>query len=162
MFEKMKLKPYLEILKNGFREEKRMGGCRFRSVIEDTHAFVQTTALGKVLLEDLGPEGCVTLLYDIKEKLLTLQFYCTFHSEDPIGEIYTEILDGCMEEDDEVISEYVVANYTDTGRSGYIIKSEGVDKSNIEERIRHIFSRCNNWLDMAWEDVQEECGEGDE
>jgi hypothetical protein len=162
MFEKMRLKPYLEILKNGFRQEKRLGGCKFRSVIEDSHAFVQTTALGKVLSEDLGPEGCVTLLYDIKEKLLTLQFYCSFHSEDPIGEIYTSILDDSLEEEDEIISEYVVANYTDTGRSGYILKSTGVDKTNIEERIRYLFSHSNNWLDMAWEEVQEECGEGEE
>ena len=125
-------------------------------------AYIKT--LGRALLEDLGKDGEVILYYHQKEKMLVLEL--TFSYVDGSDEM--AIIQECLEcfdtEEEETLPGDVTRTCTDffTDATEIQFIAEDVERKDLEFAARSLVGHIFDWLDIVWENIQEEFGEDDE
>lgn len=156
MFASHKLKPILEEMLKHIRAQKRMVGCSIVSTIEKGVATIQTTKLGKTLLEDLGPRGWFSFDYELKAKKLSLELFFSYKKGDAEFDILSESLD-CFEDVDDGLER--VELFADNGDGTSSVRFDIVDmhKKDLACEIDRILGIAFNWLDIVWESIEEEC-----
>ena len=136
-------------------------------------AFLKEEDLGPTLREDLGEEGAVLLYYLESEKKLVFRLTFSYGEGSDEMELIGECLDSIdIEEDEElrlpgdvtaIHTEYMVDEndeIIDATDINFI--SEGIEKEDVARAADSLVGYVFHWLDVVYETMEEEFGEGDE
>ena len=158
------------VLYNHRRTEKAVIG--FGTYVDAEYdapcAFIKN--LGQALKADLGGDGGVTLLYREKEEMLVLVLKFAYIE----GSAEMEIIEECVDSIDLDAEETLPGDVTGIqtlyceskeGEPLYTkieFKAEGVARKDLEFAARSLVDHIFDWLDIVWEAMEDEFGEGED